>query len=45
MRVREAEPGDWFAIHPIFSAITAAGETYAYPEDLSSDQARDLWMG
>jgi L-amino acid N-acyltransferase YncA len=45
MLVREAEPGDWRAIYPIFAAITAAGRTYAYPEDLSSEEARELWMG
>jgi L-amino acid N-acyltransferase YncA len=45
MQVREAEPDDWPSIFPIFSAITAAGETYTYPDDLSFEQARDLWMG
>ena len=45
MEVREAEPDDWPSIFPIFSAITAAGETYTYPADLSSEQGRDLWMG
>jgi len=35
---------DWPQIWPFFSAIVAAGETYAYPEDLTSDQARALWL-
>jgi L-amino acid N-acyltransferase YncA len=43
--VREAVAADWPRIHPFFSAIVAAGETYAYPEDLSSEQARLLWTG
>jgi GNAT superfamily N-acetyltransferase len=45
MLVRTATDDDWPAIYPIFSAIVAAGETYAYPEDLPSDEAHDLWMG
>ena len=43
--VREAVDGDWALIHPFFTAIVAAGETYAYPEGLSSEQARLLWTG
>jgi L-amino acid N-acyltransferase YncA len=42
--IREATPEDWPAIHPFFAEIVAAGETYAYPEDLSPDAARALWM-
>src|SRR5262245_56945136 len=45
MQMREAEADDWPSIFPIFSAITAAGETYTYPDDLSFEQGRDLWMG
>jgi L-amino acid N-acyltransferase YncA len=43
-RIRPAVDADWAAIWPIFSAVVADGETYAYREDLPSDQARDLWM-
>jgi GNAT superfamily N-acetyltransferase len=42
--IRPAESGDWPHIWPFFSTIVAAGETYAYPEDLTADQARPLWM-
>jgi L-amino acid N-acyltransferase YncA len=42
--IRPALPGDWPEIWPIFTAIVAAGETYAYPDDLTSEQAGDLWM-
>jgi L-amino acid N-acyltransferase YncA len=44
MEIREATSQDWEAIFPFFSAIVQAGETYAYPEDLSSEQARAYWM-
>ncbi len=44
VHIREATPDDWPAIHPFFTAIVDAGETYAYPEGLSSDEARALWI-
>ncbi len=43
-RIRPAADDDWPAIWPIFTAIVADGETYAYPEDLTSDEARVLWV-
>ena len=45
MLIREAVDADWPLIHPFFSAIVAAGETYAYPENLTSEQAHRLWTG
>ncbi|MGC2169733.1 MAG: GNAT family N-acetyltransferase [Acidimicrobiales bacterium] len=44
MNIRDARDEDWPSFYPIFSAILAAGETYAYPPGLSSDEARALWM-
>lgn len=44
MEIREATPEDWSAIFPFFSAIVEAGETYAYPEHMSLEQARAYWM-
>jgi GNAT superfamily N-acetyltransferase len=44
MEIRPAREDDWPLIHPFFSAIVAEGRTYAYPEGLSSDEARALWM-
>ena len=44
MIIREATPEDWAAIHPFFARIVAEGRTYAYPEDLSPEEARRLWM-
>ena len=42
--IREAQDGDWPAIYPFFREIVAAGRTYAFPEDLSLEQARGWWM-
>lgn len=42
--IREARGEDWPGIWPIFEAIVAAGETYAYPLDLTLDTARAWWM-
>jgi len=42
--VRVAQESDWAQIYPFFATIVAAGETYAYPEDPDSEQARSLWM-
>jgi GNAT superfamily N-acetyltransferase len=44
VQIRRATEADWPAIYPFFTAIVAAGETYAYPEDLSPDEAGRLWM-
>ena len=44
MRLRPATDDDWPQIWPIFADIVEAGETYAYPTDLTSEQARDLWL-
>ena len=42
--IRTATDEDWPAIWPIFSEIVEAGETYAYPEALTPEAARALWM-
>ena len=44
MEIRPAREDDWALIYPFFSAIVAEGRTYAYPDGLSSDEARPLWM-
>lgn len=44
MEVREATDDDWPTIWPIFRKVVQAQETYAYPTDLTSEQARDLWL-
>ena len=42
--IRPVEEDDWEQIYPIFSQIVDAGETYAYPENLSSEAARAFWV-
>jgi L-amino acid N-acyltransferase YncA len=42
--IRPATEADWEQIWPFFAEIVEEGETYAYPTDLTSAQARDLWL-
>jgi GNAT superfamily N-acetyltransferase len=42
--IKTASAADWPLIWPFFAEIVAAGETYAYPDDLTPDTARRLWM-
>ncbi|QIX27796.1 GNAT family N-acetyltransferase [Nocardioides sp. JQ2195] len=42
--IREARPDDWAEIWQVFDAIVQDGETYAYPTDLTSEQAQRLWF-
>lgn len=44
MSIREAGSEDFEQIWPIFQEIATAGETYAYPPDITREQARKLWM-
>lgn len=44
MSIRVATDADWPALWPIFAETVAAGETYAYPEDLTPEAARELWL-
>ncbi len=44
MQIRPATDADWPQIWPIFRDIVADGETYAYPADLTSEQAAALWL-
>jgi GNAT superfamily N-acetyltransferase len=44
MDIRPATAADWPLIYPFWSAIVNAGETYAYPEGLTADEAEPLWM-
>jgi L-amino acid N-acyltransferase YncA len=43
-RIRPATDHDWPRIWPVFAAIVAEGETYAYPEDLTLETGRAWWM-
>lgn len=42
--IRDVTERDWPAVYKIFTAVVQEGRTYAYPEDLASDAARDLWL-
>jgi GNAT superfamily N-acetyltransferase len=42
--IREATPEDWAAIWPFLRSIVAAGETFAYDQDMDEDQARAIWF-
>ena len=44
MLIRPITDADWPAFYPVFRDVVAAGETYAYPEGLSSDEARAWWV-
>jgi L-amino acid N-acyltransferase YncA len=44
MNIREATLEDFEQIWPIFREIVAAGETYAYPRDITKEQAQRIWM-
>lgn len=43
--IRPARFEDWPLIWPFFAQIVEAGQTYAYPLDLTEETARGLWMG
>jgi L-amino acid N-acyltransferase YncA len=44
MLIRSATDADWPLIWAFFDQIVAAGETYAYPEELTLETARSEWM-
>lgn len=41
--IRAMTPADWPQVWEFFDEIVQDGETYAYPLDLTSEQARELW--
>ncbi|CAN5479401.1 GNAT family N-acetyltransferase [soil metagenome] len=41
--IRPMTPEDWPSVWSFFDEIVQAGETYAYPLDLTSAQAEALW--
>ena len=44
MQIREATEADFEEIWPIFNETASAGETYAYPQNMSQDDAFEVWM-
>ena len=43
-RIRPATDDDWPRIWPFFAEIVAAGETYAFPDDLTLESGQGWWM-
>ena len=44
MSIRPAVDDDWASIWPFFDATVRAGETYAFPLDLTEETGRGWWM-
>ncbi|TVP87970.1 MAG: N-acetyltransferase [Pseudomonadaceae bacterium] len=44
MHIRAAREADFPAIWPIFQQVAAAGDTYAYAQDIGYASAERLWM-
>ena len=44
MLIRPITEADWPAFYQVFRDVVADGETYAYPEGLSSSEAHELWV-
>lgn len=44
MDIRPATDDDWPTIYTFYAPIMAAGETYAFPENQTLDEARPWWM-
>jgi hypothetical protein len=42
--IRDAQLGDWQQIWSFFRDTVADGETYAYADDLTQDEAMQLWV-
>ncbi|MGR2753174.1 N-acetyltransferase family protein [Agromyces arachidis] len=42
--VRPIRDEDWPPVLRIMDEVVRDGETYAYPEDLTAESARDLWV-
>ena len=43
-RIRAATDDDWPRIWPFFDATVQAGDTYAFPMDLTLESGRGWWM-
>src|SRR5215218_10177292 len=42
--IREYKDADWPSVWAIFREVVAAGDTYAYDPEWSSEQALDVWV-
>jgi GNAT superfamily N-acetyltransferase len=44
MRIREYADGDWERVWPVVREVVRAGDTFTYDPNLTSDQARGIWV-
>ena len=44
MNIRDATTEDFDAIWPIFHEVVSKGDTYAYPQETSKDEALKIWL-
>ena len=44
LEIREASETDFDKIWPIFQTIASAGDTYAYPTDVTKVKGKRLWL-
>lgn len=44
MKIREIDKSEFEAIWPIFKIVARAGETYAFPRDISESAAKKIWV-
>lgn len=44
MNIREASEKDFDDLWPIFHEVVSAGETYAYSQDITKDEALNIWI-
>lgn len=44
LQIRDATDADFEEIWPIFHEIASAGETYAYPRNVTKNEGRSLWL-
>ena len=44
LQFRPATAEDWPGIWQVFEPVVGAGDTYAYPADISERQARETWL-
>lgn len=42
--IRAIDDNDWPDVYEIFRVIVTEGETYAYPDTLSRDEAKAIWV-
>jgi L-amino acid N-acyltransferase YncA len=44
LEIRRLLDDDWERVFALFTSVVAEGDTYAYPDDLTSEAARSLWV-